>query len=303
MIAFEPATKDEAKARIALCGPPGSGKTYTGLALAFGLGKRVVVVDTERGTASKYVGVNGWQFDRHNAVRYSPASLVEILGSAAGQSYDVLLLDSWSHYWEGVDGMLEQVDQRAKSGNSFSGWKEARPDERRMIDALLAYPGHVIVTMRSKVEYVVEVDERGKKVPRKVGLKPIQRDGIEYEFDIVGDLDLGNTLTVSKTRMPTLAHAVIDEPGLALAEQVREWLEDGVERPTVAECRDRVLADDHTAASMLALHRELEGQLMLGAPTTNAEGEPTTLRDLVMVRGLALRDAEKAAAAPAEGGA
>ena len=143
--------------------------------------------------------------------------LVEALAAASTAGFGVVVVDSLSHYWMGVDGMLEQVDRRAKNGNNFSGWKEAGPDERRMIDALVAYPGHVIVTLRVKTEYVVEQNERGKSAPRKVGLKPIQRDGIEYEFDVVGELDLENTLTVTKSRIPTLSGAVVQQPGGELA--------------------------------------------------------------------------------------
>ena len=291
-IEFEQATKAEAKARIALAGPPGSGKTYTALALAFGLGEKVAVVDTERGSASKYVGENGWQFQRFNAVSYSPRSLVDILGAAAGEGFDVLILDSWSHYWEGTDGMLEQVDRKKSGSNTFSGWKEARPDERRMIDALLSFPGHLIVTLRSKVEYVVEENERGKKVPVKVGLKPIQRDGIEYEFDVIGDLDLDNTMTISKTRLSSLAKRSIREPGLELAGEIRAWLEDGLSSLTVGEYRESALAESDPD-QLLKLYRDLEALQLLSAPTVDEFDNPTVLGDLVKNRGLSLREAVK----------
>lgn len=295
MITFEPATKAGAKARIALTGPPGSGKTYTALALAFGLGRNVVVVDTERGTASKYAGLNGWEFQRLNVHSYSPQSLVEILGAAAGQGFEVLILDSWSHYWEGIDGMLEQVDRRSGANKFTSGWKEMRPEERRMVDALLAFPGHLIVTLRSKVEYVIVENERGKKEPRKVGLKPIQREGVEYEFDLVGDLDLDNKMTVSKTRMPELARRIIPEPGTELGEQIKAWLDDGVARPTVAEYRDRALAAGQTYTALLELYREIERDGMIGAPTTAADGSPAILGELIRSRGLAAKESQAVA--------
>lgn len=295
MITFEPATKAGAKARIALTGPPGSGKTYTALALAFGLGRNVVVVDTERGTASKYAGLNGWEFQRLNVHSYSPQSLVEILGAAAGQGFEVLILDSWSHYWEGIDGMLEQVDRRSGANKFTSGWKEMRPEERRMVDALLAFPGHLIVTLRTKVEYVIVENERGKKEPRKVGLKPIQREGVEYEFDLVGDLDLDNKMTVSKTRMPELARRIIPEPGTELGEQIKAWLDDGVARPTVAEYRDRALAAGQTYTALLELYREIERDGMIGAPTTAADGSPAILGELIRSRGLAAKESQAVA--------
>jgi hypothetical protein len=209
-MSFTRATKKQAKARLAFDGPSGSGKTYTSLRIATVLGERIAHIDTEHRSASKYADL--FAFDTLQLDRYDPQLLVDALAVAAAEGYDVVIVDSLSHFWMGIDGMLEQVDKAAKrvaGGNSFGGWKEMRPVERKMIEALLAYPGHVIVTMRTKTEWVVEKDDRGRSVPRKIGLKAEQRDGIEYEFDIVGDLDLENELIVSKTRCPALTGAVL----------------------------------------------------------------------------------------------
>ena len=211
---FTTATKERAKARIALIGPTGSGKTYTALVTATGLGGRIALVDTEHGSAAKYA--DEFAFDTLPLTVFRPTTLVDVLAVAAHDGYDVMIVDSLSHFWSGTGGMLEQVDDAAKragGGGSFAGWKEARPQERAMIDALLAYPGHLIVTMRTKTEYVVESDERGRKVPRKVGLKPEQREGIEYEFDIVGDLDQENTLVISKSRAKPLSGRGVPQAG------------------------------------------------------------------------------------------
>lgn len=294
-LTFKPATREASFARIALTGPSGAGKTYTALALATALADRVAVIDTERGSASKYVGLNGWQFDTVQPSSFSPLSLVELLGAAAGGEYGCVVVDSWSHYWMGSDGMLEQADRRARNGNSFSGWKEVRPEERRMIDALTAYPGHVVVTMRSKTEYVIEEDARGKKVPRKVGLKPEQRDGAEYEFDVVGDMDHDNTLTITKSRIHTLSKAVIPMPGEDLAHQIRDWMADGTVVPTVAEYRSRALGMSEIA-ELKGLYEEITGHRLDAAPTIDADGNPTVLGDLVMNRARYLKATGEAAA-------
>lgn len=207
-------------------------------------------------------------------------SLVELLGLAAGGEYGCVIVDSLSHYWMGVDGMLEQADRHAVRGNTFAGWKEVRPDERRMIDALVSYPGHVIVTMRSKTEYVIEENERGKKTPRKVGMKPEQRDGIEYEFDVVGDLDHDNTLTVVKSRIHTLAKAVVAMPGEEFAHQIRDWLSDGARVPTVAEYRKQALAAS-TREELKALYDEVSGHKLTVAPTIDRDGNSTLLGDMI----------------------
>ena len=230
---FAPATKATAKARIALDGPSGSGKTYTSLTTATVLaeGGRVAVIDTERGSASKYADL--FAFDTLQMHEFDPRRLVEALRAAGAAGYAVVVVDSLSHFWSGKGGMLEQADNAGKryGGNSFAGWKEARPLERELIDALLAYPGHVIVTMRTKTEWVIEENDRGRKTPRKIGTKPEQRDGIEYEFDIVGDLDWENTLVVSKSRCSALAKAVMREPGPEFGAAVLAWLNDGTPPP------------------------------------------------------------------------
>lgn len=291
---FKPATREASYARIALSGPSGSGKTYTALALATALSDKVAVIDTERGSASKYVGLNGWAFDTTTPDRFSPRSLVELLGEAAGAEYGCVVIDSLSHYWMGVDGMLEQADRHAVRGNTFAGWKEVRPDERRMIDALVSYPGHIVVTMRSKTEYVIEENDKGKKTPRKVGMKPEQREGIEYEFDVVGDLDHDNTLTIVKSRIHTLAKAVIPLPGEDLAIEIRDWLSDGAKVPTVAEIRKKALAAEDRE-TLAELYKEAAAHRLTAAPTTDQNGNPTVLVDLFRTLGTAVKAAKEPA--------
>lgn len=291
-IAFVPATRAATKARIALAGPSGSGKTYTGLALGCAMaeaaGGRLAVIDTERGKAQMYKGINGWDWDTFNPQSFSPASLTEALGVAAGVGYPVVLLDSWSHYWSGIDGMLEQVDRRAKGGNNFSGWKEVRPDERRMIDAIVSAPFHVIVTLRVKTEYVIEQNDRGKSVPRKIGLKPEQREGMEYEFDVIGDMDLDNLLTVSKTRIPPLHGAAVPKPGAELATTIVDWLADGEDIPGPMSFWAEALADGVSIEGFKSLYNRVKAAGLLNAPVTDADTNPTVLGDLIVARGKAL---------------
>lgn len=297
MSSFTQATRTSTKARVALCGPSGSGKTWTALTLAHALGDRIVVVDTEHGSASKYVGVNGWEFKTANPSSFSPKSLTALLAEAAGDGFDVFVLDTWSHYWMGVDGMLDQADKRATNSNNFSGWKAVRPDEREMIDALLAYPGHVIITLRVKTEWVLEENERGKKVPRKVGMKPEQREGVDYEFDLVGDMDHDNTLSVSKSRIPALTRAVIREPDGDLGKTIRSWLEDGESVPDARELREKAMSDGVQLDELVALAAQARKLGIDHAAVPNGEGTPMALVDLIKARYMALEQSQKAGAA------
>ncbi len=199
---------------MALIGPPGSGKTYTALTVAKHLGGRVAVIDTERGSASKYAGKqDGFAFDVCEPQTFEPKAYVAALRGAAAEGYDVVVIDSLSHAWEGDGGILDQVDKR---GGRFEAWKEMSPQTRSLIDAILMYPGHVIATMRVKTEWVVEKNDRGKSEPRNVGLAPKFKEGLEYEFDVVGMLDDNNVM-----RKP-------------FADALIAWLDDGAEAPVRA---------------------------------------------------------------------
>jgi len=226
---FQRATKKQAKARIGLIGPSGSGKTYTALMLATNMGKKIALIDTEHGSASKYA--DKFSFDVLELANYHPQNYIDGIKNAETAGYDVLIVDSLSHAWSGTGGILDIVDTataKSRSGNAFTtGWREATPIHNDLIDTILSAKLHLIATMRSKTEYVLEDDGKGGKRPRKVGMAPVQRDGMEYEFDIVGDMDQQHNFIISKTRCEALDGAVINKPGVELAAQIMEWLSDG----------------------------------------------------------------------------
>jgi hypothetical protein len=231
--AFRPASKAGRKARLSIQGMSGSGKTWTGLSIAHGLseGRRFAVIDTEKGAASLYAGHRGIQFDSCPMDRYDPRDLERALGAAAQAGYPTVFVDSLSHFWKGTDGTLEQVD-RAKAnygGNKFAGWKDGTPMQNSMVAAILAYPGHVVCSMRSYTEWVLE----GGK-PQRVGMRPEQRKGIEYEFDVAVAMDLDNQLEVLKSRCPDLHRKVIKRPVGArdIAAPLLAWLNANPEQPT-----------------------------------------------------------------------
>lgn len=223
---FQKAVKQEAKLRLAIAGPSGSGKTYTALSIAANMGQKIALVDTEHGSASKYADI--FQFDvMEMEPPYSPDRFAKAILEAQQTGYDVLILDSLSHMWNGTGGLLEEVDKIARAkyqGNSFAAWKDATPIYNRLVDTIIQSGIHVIATMRTKQDYVLVTDEKGKSKPQKVGLAPIQRDGFEYEFDIVLNMNLENFGEVSKTRAAELNGKVFNKPGKDFAEIVNAWL-------------------------------------------------------------------------------
>ncbi len=221
-----PAVRKGQKARLALAGPSGSGKTWTGLEAAtiLAAGQPVLVCDTERGSASLYADFYTFDVIEWDPP-YDPRELADVLAEQS-PDYGAILVDSLTHYWEGEGGTRDIVDAasaRAR-GNSFAGWKEGTPAQNDMIAALLACECHVVTTMRSKTEYVLE-EKNGKQVPRKVGMAPIQRAGIEYEFTVTAELDQEHSLLIDKTRCHPLAGRMFKMGHtVEMAETLRDWL-------------------------------------------------------------------------------
>ena len=233
MSIFHKATKTQKRLRLSLYGVSGSGKTYSALALAKGLGGKVALIDTERGSASAYA--NLFTFDTlEMPPPYTPAAYVAAIKAAETEGYDICIIDSLTHAWSGAGGALEMVDNAAKrnsGGNSYAAWRDVTPEHNKLIDAIIGSKCHIIATMRSKAEYVLEVNERGKSVPKKKGMAPIQRDGMEYEFDVVAEMTSDNEMVIQKTRCPELAGQVIAKPNGATSATLRAWLTDGAPIP------------------------------------------------------------------------
>lgn len=223
---FQKAIKQEAKLRLAIAGPSGSGKTYTALSIGTHLGSKIAVVDTEHGSASKYA--DKFQFDVLNMdAPFHPDRFIQAINEAKSAGYDVIILDSLSHAWNGSGGLLEVVDNiaaRMNRPNTFAAWKEGTPIYNRLIDAILQADIHVIATMRSKQDYVLEVNENGKQAPKKVGMAPVQREGFEYEFDVVMTMDADNLGIVTKSRCSEIAGGVYRKPGADVAGILKSWL-------------------------------------------------------------------------------
>lgn len=219
---FNKATRKQAHIKLALTGPSGSGKTYSALRLARGLTQtdKIAFIDTENGSASLYS--DEFNFD---VLDVSPpfqiGKLVEGVKEALSGGYDVLVIDSASHWWQGVLEYKDQLDKRG--GNSFSNWGEANRHYDMLLRAVLFSKIHVICCMRSKMDYVLELNDKGKQVPKKVGMAPVMRDGIEYEFSAVLDLDTHHQAQASKDRTGLFEgniFVITEETG----EQLKDWL-------------------------------------------------------------------------------
>lgn len=221
---FQKAMKKRAKLRLALSGPSGSGKTYGALMIAAGLGGKIAVIDTERGSASLYSDLV--EFDTLEiAPPFTPERFIEALQAAASAGYNVCVLDSITHEWDGAGGCLEINETIAHSkfkGNTWAAWNETTPRHRAFLDAILQAPMHIIATMRSKTETVQGDDKKVKKL----GMKAIQREGAEYEFTVVLDIEHEKHYAIGskdRTRLFSEPHVISPETGKRLL----AWLDSG----------------------------------------------------------------------------
>lgn len=292
---FRPASKDGFNATVAIQGPSGSGKTWTGLSVASGLaeGQRFAVIDTERGAAALYVKDLDLAFDTLPMHRYDPRDLQKALAAAAQAGYPVVMVDSLSHFWKGTDGTLDQVE-KAKvkyGGNKFAGWKDGTPIQNEMIEALMAYPGHVVVTMRSYVHWVLE-----NGAPVNKGMRAEQRKGIEFEFGVAAEMDEANRLRFIKSRCPSFRGLVLNQPNGArdIAKPYLDWLRDGGKEIDATAWIDTASSPEATPDSLLALYRDVEAASALATPLMHPQtGQPTNLGDFIKERGTALKNAQQ----------
>ena len=279
---FKKATKEQSKLRMAISGPAGSGKTYSALSIAKHLGQRIALVDTEVGSASKYS--DAFDFD---VVEYSkpyhPNRLVEAIASAETSGYDVLIIDSLTHFWNEPGGFLDLVEDetkkmRAKGGqaNNFVAWKSVDPIYRRLIGAILQSKMHVICTMRAKTEYENTKDANGKSQIRKIGLEPVFRKEAAYEFDIEGLINDEHILVIGKTRCAALDGKVFEKPGKDFGEIVNQWLSSGVP------------ASD--GAKPIEIHAVLEGHIS----SASSIGDLASLKPEILAAKATLSESEYA---------
>lgn len=222
---LQPAQRKHAKMKMAVQGVSGSGKTYSSLVLAYGLCQdwsKIAVIDTENHSSDLYAHLGKYNV-LHLTPPYTPERFMEALSVCEQAGMEVIIPDSITHEWEYL------LDYHANlPGNSFTAWAKVTPRHNAFVQALLQSPAHIICTIRTKSDYVL-TDKNGKLVPEKVGLKTVQRDGLEYDFTLVFELDIKNNATTSKDRTGLFfgkpEQKITERTGL----QIRQWCNSGTE--------------------------------------------------------------------------
>lgn len=235
------ATKKNRKLRLALVGVSKSGKTYTALKFARALAGpdgKIGVIETEGGNSEIYEGdPEIGEFYTVPLDDCSPQNYIKAMKMLIDFGCVVLVQDSLSHAWAGRGGCLEIVDTAGGSNKFSSGWSKATPLHNDLIAAINSCPVHLIATMRQKAEYVLETNDKGRQVPRRVGMAAVQREGMEYEFDVTGTMQ-DATLTIDGIRGTLLEPYLskqIKKPGAEFIAEIRGMLDDSPPEPAPQE--------------------------------------------------------------------
>lgn len=263
-LSFQKAKREQVRIKVSVAGPAGSGKTMSSLLMAYGLTRaefpklsdeeiwdKIVVIDTESGSASLYVGaqVGPTTIGQYNVINltppFEPQVFVDAIHMAEEHNMNVIIIDSLSHAWAGVGGALDQQGAiAARSGNSWTAWRSVTPQHNKLVDAMLQSPAHVIANMRAKMDYEQVTGDNGKKQIKAIGMGVIMRDGIEYEFTTSFMLDYQHNANATKDRTGMFdgKYFVIDAN---TGKQFYQWLSSGA-KP--AETKAEIPAPTKAAA-------------------------------------------------------
>ncbi|PHB90632.1 hypothetical protein COE98_15770 [Bacillus wiedmannii] len=270
------AQREKEKAVIGFIGCSGSGKTVSALIVAYGMMKeaypvaseaeiwqKIGVIDTEHRRSKLYANleIGGIRIGQFRHIDFPPPFTTERYNLAVitmkNAGTEVVVIDSISHNWMGEGGIVETHGQM--SGNSFQNWGKLAPETNRLIKTLTQNDIHMLVTFRTKTEYVVEPNSDGKMAPRKVGTKPVQKEEMEYEFMLNFIIDIDHVADTSKDNTQMFE----GHPQKITAEVGRklyQWLELGIdvkakeenERNTLIAQIKEIVSTSDDAAKMLS---------------------------------------------------
>jgi len=260
-IQFRKATRKKARLRLGISAPSGCGKTMGGLFLAYGIMKatypnipedelwnKIFFIDTEEGSGELYankiknnVKIGEFQYNRISAP-FTAVKYLDNIKAAEAAGAEVIIIDSLTHAWAGSGGLLDKQGKLTDADprkNSYTAWRHITPEHNALVDAMLQSPAHIIATMRSKVEYSQQMGINGKMQVVKLGLAPVMRDGVEYEFTVF--FDINDQSIAHSTKDRTDLFSTVNATGVLekreflitpkIGAEIFEWLNTGAEPP------------------------------------------------------------------------
>ena len=245
------ASRKKAKIKLCLQGPSGSGKTYSALLLAYGLcndWSKIAVIDTENYSAELYSHLGEYNVIQLEAP-FTPENYIKAIQLCEQSGIQVIILDSITHEWEHI---LEA--HASLTGNSFTNWQKVGLRHKSFMQAILSSKTHIIATIRTKQDYVLN-ERNGKLVPEKVGLKAVQREGLEYEFTVVFDLNMKNNAASSKDRTGIFFGKQEHIIGIETGRTLLKWCNEGKEI-SVSEVSSKI-TNCKTISELITLFKEV----------------------------------------------
>ena len=236
---LQKASRKKAKIKMGLQGPSGSGKTYSSLLIANGLcndWSKIAVIDSENHSSELYSHLGGYNVLQLSAP-YTPEKYIEAIQVCEKADMEVIIIDSITHEWEYIIEFHASL-----GGNSFTNWHKIGLRHKEFINAMLKSKANIIATTRTKQDYVLN-EKNGRIVPQKVGLKSIQRDGLEYEFTLVFDINMKNMATASKDRTNLFFNKPETQISAETGKMIQQWCNEGADispsdvSQRVSECK------------------------------------------------------------------
>lgn len=202
-LGFKKAKREQLKAKIALLGASGHGKTVGSLLLAYGLvgdWEKIGLIDTEHNRSKTYVGSvkNGTEIGEFLHMEMPPSADLqmyhEAIETAEEAGLECLIIDSFSHAWYFLNDWVQSL------GGEFHHWKKPKQEYRKLIERIMHSPLHIIVTIRQKQDYAIVpgAGRNGKAAVQKLGMKPVQDSDLEYEFLLTFQMEEGAYARASK---------------------------------------------------------------------------------------------------------
>ena len=220
---LQKASRKKAKIKMGLIGPSGSGKSMGAVLTAFGIcgdWSKVAIVDTENHSADLYAHLGTYNVLSLSAP-FTPEKYIQAIEVCEKAGMEVIIIDSVTHEWE---NLLEY--HSSLQGNSFTNWNKITPRHNYFVQKILQSPCHIISTVRTKQDYVLQ-EKNGKMIPEKVGLKSVQRDGLDYEMTLVFDLDMKNHATASKDRSGLFFGKPEHKLSVETGKLIKDWCNSG----------------------------------------------------------------------------
>lgn len=234
------AQRSKVSPKVGFGASSGAGKTYSALRLAYGYcgdWSKICLIDSEGGRGELYANstIKGVHIGEYDYIRldppFTPKRYIEAIKAAENDpNIEVIIVDSLSHAWAGTGGILDMKNAFAQSDkeNDFTAWRKVTPEHNTLVDSVLRSRCAVFMTLRHKTEYVIEENSKGQKIPRKIGLAPVFRDGIEFEATVYFDLSQEHYANATKDNTGLFdgqPQILTEENG----KQLKAWFDSGAE--------------------------------------------------------------------------